>query len=80
MQKFKDLEDLYNTVKPALKAKTSDLHREKYLMIKKEDIWNYLLEKKWILEDNLDLALIIDDILNADGYKISEYKKQNIKL
>ena len=74
MQKFKDLEHLYNTVKPALKAKVSDLHRENYVMLKKEDLWNYLLEKKWILEDSLDLAIIIDDILNIDGYKISEYK------
>ena len=79
MQKFKNLEDLYNTVKPALKARTSDLHRENYVMIYKDDIWNYLLEKKWILEDNLDLAIIIDDILNADGYKISEYKKRYIR-
>ena len=77
MQKFKNLEHLYNTVKPALKARTSDLHREKYLMIKKEDIWNYLLEQKWILEDNLDLSLIVDDIMNVDGYKISEYKRNH---
>ena len=77
MQKFKDLEDLYNTVKPALKARTSDLHRENYVMITKDDIWNYLLQKKWILENNLDLALIIDDIMNVDGYKISKYKRNH---
>ena len=79
MQKFKDLKDLYNTVLPALKAKEEELHREKYVMISKDSIWNYLLEEKWIMEDDLDISSIIDDILNADGYKISKYiKRQEI--
>lgn len=79
MQKFKDLKDLYNTVLPALKAREEELHREKYVMISKEQIWNYLLEEKWVLEDNLDISSIIDDILNVDGYKLSKHiKKEEI--
>lgn len=79
MQRLRNLEDLYNMVKPALSTKMSDLHKEKYVMIKEENIWNYLLEKKWILEDNLELSSIVDDILNADGYKISKYMKESNK-
>ena len=71
--RFKDLEDLYNSVLPALMSKENNLHLEKYVMITKDDIWNYLLEKKWVLQDELDLASIIDDILCVDGYKVSEY-------
>lgn len=76
MQKFKDLKDLYNTVLPALKAREEELHREKFVMISKDSIWNYLLEEKWIMEDNLDIHSIIDDILNVDGYKLSKYIKR----
>lgn len=81
MQKFKDLKDLYNTVLPALKAREEELHREKFVMISKDNIWNYLLEEKWIMEDNLDISSIIDDILNVDGYKLSKYinKEEIIK-
>ena len=81
MQKFKDLKDLYNTVLPALKAREEELHREKFVMISKDNIWNYLLEEKWIMEDNLDISSIIDDILNVDGYKVSKYinKEEIIK-
>ncbi|MBE6152886.1 MAG: hypothetical protein E7166_01475 [Firmicutes bacterium] len=77
MQKFRDLKDLYNTVLPALKAREQELHREKFMMISKDSVWNYLLEQKWIMEDDLDLASIIDDIMNADGYKISKYIDKN---
>ena len=77
MQKFRDLKDLYNTVLPALKAREQELHREKFVMISRDSIWNYLLEKKWIMEDDLDLSSIIDDIMNVDGYKISTYIKRN---
>jgi len=77
MQKFRNLKDLYNTVLPALNARVQELHREKFVMISKDSIWNYLLEKKWVMEDDLDISSIIDDIMNADGYKISKYIKRN---
>lgn len=76
MQKFRDLKDLYNTVLPALQAREQELHREKFVMISKDSIWNYLLERKWIMEDDLDISSIIDDIMNVDGYKISKYIKK----
>ncbi len=76
--KFKNLEDLYNNVLPALNASEASLHRQNYLIITKEDIWNYLLEKDWIYKDEIELSSIVDDILNVDGYKISEYIKENL--
>ncbi len=76
MQKFRDLKDLYNTVLPALNAREQELHREKFVMISKDSIWNYLLERKWIMEDDLDISSIIDDIMNVDGYKVSKYIKK----
>lgn len=78
MKKFKTIEDLYNTVFPALKSRKEDLHREKYVMITEDDIWNYLVETNWIDSDNLELSTIIDDILNVDGYKVSQYIKDKM--
>ena len=55
MQKFRDLKDLYNTVLPALKAREQELHREKFVMISKDSIWNYLLEKKTVSITNIQI-------------------------
>lgn len=77
MKRFRNLKDLYNTVLPALNARENELHRQKFVMISKDSIWNYLLQEKWIMEDELDLSTIIDDIMNVDGYKISKYIKRN---
>jgi len=76
MRKFKTIEDLYNTVMPALKSKCHDLHLEKYVMITENDIWEYLISKKWCKSNDLELADIIDDILNADGNEISKFIKE----
>lgn len=80
MKKFNNLEDLYKNVLPALNASVSSLHRQNYVLITKEDIWNYLLEKKWIYEENLELSTIVDNILNVDGYEVSEYIKENLTI
>lgn len=78
MKKFKTIEDLYKTVFPALKSRKEDLHREKYVMVSEDDIWNYLVETNWMDSDNLELSTIIDDILNVDGYKVSKYIKDKM--
>lgn len=78
MKKFKTIEDLYNTVFPALKSRKEDLHREKYVMVSEDDIWNYLVETNWMDSENLELSTIIDDILNVDGYKVSQYVKDKM--
>lgn len=78
MKKFKTIEDLYKTVFPALKSRKEDLHREKYVMVSEDDIWNYLVETNWMDSANLELSTIIDDILNVDGYKVSKYVKDKM--
>mgnify|MGYP001852919765 CR=1 FL=1 len=77
MKRFKNLDDLYNTILPALKSKCHDLHIEKYVMIQENDIFEYLVSTKWSNSNNLDLAIIVDDILNVDGFDISEFLRKN---
>ena len=40
---FSSKEELYQRVKPALKAKTMELKRVGYSYIREIDIWNYLI-------------------------------------
>lgn len=77
MQKFKTIEDLYNTILPALKSKRQDLHLEKYVMITENDIWEYLINKKWTKSNDLELSNIVDDILNVNGSEVSIFIKEN---
>ena len=77
MRKFKTIEDLYNTVLPALKSKIQDLHQERFVMLTENDIWEYLVSKKWSKSNDLELSTIVDDILNVDGSEISKFIKQN---
>ena len=77
MKRFKNLDDLYNTILPALKSKCHDLHIEKYVMIQENDIFEYLVSTKWSNSNDLDLAIIVDDILNVDGFVISEFLRKN---
>ena len=78
MKKFKSVDDLYNTVLPALKSRLQDLHNQKYVMLTCDDIWNYLVDNKWVDSTNLELSTLIDDILNVDGYVVSEYLRDNL--
>ncbi len=50
---FNSLEELYERIKPALRAKRAEMHRQGFKYIKKEDIWNYLKEIKWKNSKNL---------------------------
>ncbi len=71
--KFKDLEDLYNRIFPALKSKVSEFKIKGYKYIKEIDIWNYLKTYKWETAQDLDLALMVDDILNVRVEDINNY-------
>ena len=39
---FKNLDDLYNRIKPALYSKVMELKRNHISYVKESDIWNYL--------------------------------------
>lgn len=75
---FSSKEELYKRVKPALNAKVIELHRLGYSYIKKEDVWNYLIEGKWTKSKDLMLSDIVDDIMHTDAKKIDLYLKGEI--
>lgn len=47
MTEFRNLEELYNRIKPALYSKVEELKRNHISYIKEEDIWNYLSSTVW---------------------------------
>ena len=47
LEEFETLEELYKRIKPALITKKNEMHRDGYIYIKEEDIWNYLKEIKY---------------------------------
>lgn len=73
---FKSVLELYERIKPALKAKANEFKRIKYDYIKEEDIWNYLKEYKWKKSSGLDLFEMTSDILNLDVIALDSYVKE----
>ena len=76
---FNSVKELYERLVPALNAKVTELKRNDLDYIKKEDIWNYLKNKKWSKANNLLLHEMVDDILNLDNFEIDEYVKEEIR-
>ena len=76
---FSSKEELYLRVKPALRAKVSEMERIGYLNIKDLDIWNYLILNKWKNEVGITLFDIVDDILNCDCSLIVNFVEDSKK-
>ena len=76
---FNSIKELYDRLTPALNTKVIELKRNDLDYIKKDDIWNYLKEKKWSKANNLLLYQMVDDILNLDNNEIDEYVKEEIR-
>ena len=76
---FNNIKELYERLLPALNTKVIELKRNDLDYIKKEDIWNYLKDKKWSKANNLLLYEMVDDILNLDNFEIDEYVKGEIR-
>ena len=76
---FSNVKELYERLQPALNTKVTELKRNDIDYVKKEDIWNYLKDKKWTKANNLLLYQMVDDILNLDNYEIDEYVKEEIR-
>ena len=70
---FRDLKELYNRSKPALYSKLKEIRRLNFNFVNEKDIWNYLVDNVWNNKTNLELHELINDILNADNYKINDY-------
>lgn len=62
---FKDVNELYKRVMPALKLKKR-LLLKKGVKIKEIDIFEYLAKEKWSKGFNLSLNDIVNDIINVD--------------
>lgn len=62
---FKNVKELYNRVKPALKTKMR-LISKKGIKTNEKEIFDYLIETKWKQAVNLTLSDIVSDILNLD--------------
>lgn len=76
---FNTVQELYDRLNPALKAKVVELRRYDLDYIKQDDIWNYLKDTKWMNATNLLLYQMVDDILNLDNNEIDEYVKGEIR-
>lgn len=76
---FNNIKELYERLLPALNTKVTELKRNDLDYIKKEDIWNYLKDTKWVSANNLLLYQMVDDILNLDNYEIDKYVKEEIR-
>lgn len=75
---FNSLQELYDRLKPALRAKKGEMNRCGYTYIRMEDIWNYLKEVKWKRSKDLSLYEMVSDVLNTDNEIIDAYLKQKL--
>ena len=75
---FSSKEELFQRVKPALKAKINEFHRLGYKHVQEMDVWNYLIENVWCKSRDLMLSDIVNDILHTDNKKIDAYLKSKI--
>ena len=75
---FNNVKELYERLTPALNAKASEMHRNGYVYIKPDDIWNYLKEVKWKKSHDLSLYEMVNNILNTDNYEIDMYLKEKL--
>lgn len=73
MQEYSSMQELYNILIPAFNVKLRQLKNSKYNSIKRQDIWEYLKNNKWMLSVDLSISEMVSDIINVDGYKIKKY-------
>lgn len=79
MFEYKNQEELYQGLIPALNVKIKYLKKNKITNITKEDIWNYLKETKWKNSVDLTLADMVQDILHIDNDELLNNKNKNKK-
>ena len=75
---FSSKEELFQRVKPALKAKVNEFKRLGYKYVQEVDVWNYLIENVWCKAKDLMLSDIVNDILHVKIKKIDEYIKEKM--
>ena len=75
---FSSKEELFQRVKPALKAKVNEFKRLGYKYVQEMDVWNYLIENVWCKAKDLMLSDIVNDILHVKIKKIDDYIKEKM--
>ena len=75
---FSSKEELFQRVRPALKAKLNEVNRLGYSYVQEVDIWNYLIENVWSKSKDLMLSDIVNDILHLKIKKIDDYLKEKM--
>ena len=73
-----DFKELYNRLKPALNSKTKELKLKDKIIIKEEDLFNYLKDNVWNKEKNTSLFDMVSDIMYVDEDKLLDYINMNI--
>ena len=77
MYEYKNQEELYQGLIPALNVKMKNFKRNKITNITKEEIWNYLKETKWKNSIDLTLADMVQDIIHVTKEEILIFKNKN---
>ena len=75
---FSSKEELFQRVRPALKAKLNEFNLLGYSYVQEVDIWNYLIENVWSKSKDLMLSDIVNDILHLKIKKIDDYLKEKM--
>ena len=73
---FKNIDELYKRVSPALKTRAVEFNKESKVKIKEEDIFEYLSLNKWKKASDLTLYTIVDDILKCDLKELKEHLRK----
>lgn len=75
---FKNIEELYKRVEPALYSKCVELKKLGMKHISSKDVWLYLIDNIWKDKKELELSDMVSDILFAENEKIDEYVSNKI--
>ncbi len=76
---FKNIDELYKRVKPALFSKCKEIRNAGYNLVNEKDIWNYLVTTSWKKRNDLELSDLVTDILYVDNYALNEYVMSRMK-
>ncbi len=75
---FKNIEELYKRVEPALYSKCVELKKIGIKHVSNKDVWTYLIDNVWKDKKELELSDMVSDILFAENEKIDEYVSNKI--
>ena len=69
---FKDMNELYKRVLPAINTRKSELKRINY-MVNSLDIWDYCAANLWRNKKDLRIYEMVSDILNVDELQLKVF-------